>query len=75
VVDPAGPLKRLRKPEPGPVFVLDFDSFWEPDTIPAFSAPDLLVACDELRAPARTLFDQLMTPRLVDRVFRKEDAE
>lgn len=72
VVDPAGPLRRLLKPKPGPVFVLDFDSFWQPDTIPAFTEADLLIACDELRAPARTLFDQLMTRRLVDEVFRKE---
>jgi len=74
VVDPAGPLKRLTKPKPGPVFMLDFDSYWQPDTIPAFSTPALLLACDELREPARALFDQLMTSRLVDEVFRKDPA-
>ncbi|MBL8776496.1 MAG: TIGR04255 family protein [Acidimicrobiales bacterium] len=72
VVDPSGPLRRPLPPPTGPVFVLDFDSFWQPDLIPAFRTPDLLVACDQLRGPARSLFDQLLTDRLIDDVFRKD---
>jgi len=72
LVDPAGPLKRPRRPLAGPIFGLDFDSYWQPDTIPAFSTPELLAAVDVLRGPARSMFDQLMTPRLVDEVFRRD---
>ncbi len=52
------------------MFVLDFDSFWEPSGIPAFDAATLVRACDELRAPVRDLFDQMITPQLAD-VFRE----
>lgn len=71
VINPAGPLKRPKAVPGGPAFVLDFDSFWEPGGIPAFVAADLLTACDELRAPVRTLFDQMITPALAS-VFRGE---
>lgn len=70
VVASAGPLRRLRVTE-GPIFMLDFDSFWQPSDIPSFSADGLVSACDELRAPIRNLFDGLVTVRLVDEVFRK----
>lgn len=72
VVDPSGPLKRPTIPPPGPTFVLDFDSFWQPSDIPAFLAADLLGTCDDLRAPVRSLFDELISKRLVDEVFRRE---
>jgi uncharacterized protein (TIGR04255 family) len=72
IVDPSGPLKRVRIPPPGPVFVLDFDSYWQPADIPAFTASELIVACDALRAPIRSLFDRLTSMRLVDEVFKKE---
>ena len=71
VVAAVGPLRRLRAPT-GPIFVLDFDSFWQPDEIPAFSAVDLVQSCDDLRAPVRTLFTELVKDRLVDEVFRRE---
>lgn len=72
VVDPAGPLKRLPAPSLGPVFILDFDSFWQPTDIPAFSAAELVVICDDLRAPVRALFDQLISKRVIDEVFKME---
>jgi uncharacterized protein (TIGR04255 family) len=72
VVNPLGPLRRPDPPPPGPLFLLDFDSFWEPATIPHFAVDELLTTCDTLRVPTRSLFDQLITPRLVDEVFRKE---
>lgn len=60
VVNPVGPLRRPNPPPPGPLFLLDFDSFWEPPTIPRFDVEELLVSCDELRAPIRVLFDHLV---------------
>ncbi|MCA1601249.1 MAG: TIGR04255 family protein [Acidobacteria bacterium] len=74
VVDPSGPLRRPQPPPPGGAFVLDFDSFWHPSGIPTFSSEDLLNACDGLRDPVRRLFDQLISQRLIDEVFRKESA-
>ncbi len=74
VVDPAGPLKRLSAPGIGPAFILDFDSFWQPTDIPAFSAAELVVICDDLRAPVRALFDQLVSKRLIDEVFKMESG-
>lgn len=71
VVAPSGPLRRLRAPT-GPIFMLDFDSFWQPEEIPAFSADGLVQSCDDLRAPVRTLFTELVNDRLVDEVFRME---
>jgi uncharacterized protein (TIGR04255 family) len=73
VVAPAGSLKRAHPPKPGPLFVLDFDSFWEPSGIPAFAEGNLLKACDELRAPEKRLFEQLVSPKLVEEVFRREN--
>jgi uncharacterized protein (TIGR04255 family) len=72
VVQSGGVLKRPFAPGPGPVFIMDFDSFWQPSDIPAFATESLLAACDELRRPARALFDQLITDRLINDVFRKE---
>jgi uncharacterized protein (TIGR04255 family) len=74
VVNPIGPLRRPDPPAPGPLFLLDFDSFWEPPTIPRFDVDELLSTCDGLREPTRSLFDQLITSRLVDDVFRKEKS-
>lgn len=74
VVAPAGPLRRLRAPT-GPIFMLDFDSFWQPDEIPRFSAEELVRSCDELRAPVHTLFTGLVSDRLVNDVFRKEPTK
>lgn len=72
VVTPVGPLKRANPPGPGPLFVLDFDSFWQPSGIPPFVAAELLDACDELRSPTRRLFDQLISPKLINEIFKKE---
>jgi uncharacterized protein (TIGR04255 family) len=73
VVSSGGPLKRPRPPKPWPVFVLDFDSFWDPTDIPPFETASLVKACDDLRAPVRQLFDQMATPQLVN-VYREEVA-
>ncbi len=73
-VNPSGPLRRPNPPPPGPFFLLDFDSFWEPSTIPVFDVEELLGTCDELRLPTRALFDQIVTDMLKDDVFRKDDS-
>jgi uncharacterized protein (TIGR04255 family) len=73
-VDPGGPLRRPDPPPPGPFFLLDFDSFSEPSTIPLFDVEELLQTCDELRLPTRALFDQIVTESLIDDVFRKDGS-
>jgi len=70
-VNPDGPLKRLSPPAPGPLFALDFDSFWLPSDIPEFEPETLMDVCDRLKDPVRTLFDALMTDELLTE-FRKE---
>jgi len=75
VVPANGPLRRPSEPPPGPQFSLDFDCFWEPAGIPEFGPELLLATCDELRSPARTLFDLLVTHRLRDEVFMKEPSD
>jgi len=73
-VNPGGPLRRPDPPSAGPFFLLDFDSFSEPSTIPLFDVTELLQTCDALRVPIRALFDQIVTRRLIDEVFRKESS-
>lgn len=75
VVQPGGSLKRPDAPPPGPLFALDFDSFWEPSDIPEYDVAALLAVCDQLRAPVRTLFDLVVTDKLRDDVFMKEPAD
>ena len=71
VVNPAGPLKRPSPPGPGPLFALDFDCFWEPPDIPEFDPVTIMDTCDQLRRPIRTLFDMLVTDKLLAQ-FTKE---
>ena len=53
-INPEGPLDALSMPPPGPLFMLDFDSFWQPLDIPDFDPVKLIEVCDELRTPVRT---------------------
>ena len=69
VVSPDGPLKRPKVPQ-GPIFVLDFDSSWQPGDIPAFTAERITGAAERLRAPLRELFDSLVPPALLE-IFRQ----
>lgn len=73
-VQPRGSLNRLSAPSPGPFFLLDFDSFWEPQDIPQFDPAVLVGMCDVLRAPVRTLFDLVITEKLRRDIFMKEPA-
>jgi hypothetical protein len=74
-VEPRGVLNRPSAPSPGPLFVLDFDSFWEPSDIPEFDPAVLIETCDALRAPVRTLFDLAVTDKLRRDVFMKEPSD
>jgi uncharacterized protein (TIGR04255 family) len=74
-VQPRGSLNRPSAPPPGPLFVLDFDSFWEPPGIPEFDPAGLIETCDALRAPVRALFDLVITDKLRREVFMKEPTD
>lgn len=59
-------------PAPGPFFKLDIDSYWQPETIPEFSTPQILDTTDKLHEPVRSMFEQLITDRLRKEVLRHE---
>lgn len=69
VVTPAMPLRRPTNPPSGPVFVLDFDSSWQPDMFPTFSPAELITTCDLLHVPASATFESFITDKLRN-VFR-----
>ncbi|HVV36956.1 MAG TPA: TIGR04255 family protein [Acidimicrobiales bacterium] len=72
---PAAPTRRLNPAEPGPYFLLDTDSFWEPSLqTPEFDAAGVLSRCDDLHTPTRKIFDAITTERLRTDVFEKERA-
>lgn len=62
-----------RHVEPGPFFLFDIDSFWEPSGgIPEWDVDWLLGQCDQLHAPIRALFEGVITDKLRDEVLRVE---
>lgn len=73
-VTPEGPLRRRPKPRPGPFFVMDFDSYWEPGGLPEFDPDSLVDTCDLLHTPASALFEGFVTDRLRDEIFRKDGS-
>lgn len=68
VVAANGPLRRDRVPS-GELFMLDFDSSWQPTEIPEFRSTTVVETAALLREPIRTMFDALVTPSLLE-VFR-----
>ena len=72
-VNPVGPLRRPGPSRTGAFFLLDFDAFWEPATIPIWNTTDILETYDQLRQPVRALFDTVITDRLVEDVFNREE--
>lgn len=68
-VDPAGDLKRSAPP-PGPFFLIDIDSFWEPENVLEMERERLLRASDDLHMPVRRLFEALITEKLRKEVLR-----
>ena len=73
-IDPSSDLRRVRRTDGGPFFLIDIDSFWTPaDAVPEYERDMLMAQCDELHEPIRTLFEGIITDRLRDEVFRTND--
>lgn len=73
VVSPKGSLRLRPKLHGGSFFLMDIDSFWLPeDGLQDFSVDTTLKLCDGLRKPMRELFEDSITHRLRNDVFRKE---
>jgi len=70
-VDPSSDLRRVKTAEGGLFFLMDVDSFWTPDgPIPEYNRDFLLSTCNDLHAPVRALFEDMITDRLRDEVLR-----
>lgn len=70
--DPNAELRRIVATPPGPFFLLDIDSFWQPETdVPEYEAGVVLSYADDLHTPVRTLFESTITDRYRDEVLRK----
>jgi len=64
---------RRPMPPPGPYFLLDIDSFWQPSQIvPRLETERVLSVADRLHAPVREIFESLITDRLRKEVLRDE---
>lgn len=71
-VDPNGDLKRKTPSYPGKFFMLDLDSFWLPESeVPAYSNSLVAETGETLHAPVREMFEQCITDKLRNEVFRK----
>lgn len=71
-VDPNADLRRKTPVYPGKFFLLDLDSFWIPESeVPEFSESIIAKTGDLLHAPVREMFEQCITERLRNEVFRK----
>ena len=65
------PQLRRATPPPGPLFVLDIDSFWQPGAdVPEMTAATVLGVVDQLHQPVREMFESLITERLREEVLR-----
>ncbi|MCY4560064.1 MAG: TIGR04255 family protein [Chloroflexi bacterium] len=74
-VNPAGPTRR-RDPRPaGLFFLLDSDSSWHGATeVPEFRADWICERCDLLHRPVSEFFRIVVTDRLCDEVFNRQEA-
>jgi uncharacterized protein (TIGR04255 family) len=71
-IPPGGPLKR-DYPPPGPFFLFDIDSFWQPEAeAPRFEVPAVAELLDELHEPISMLFESLITEKLRSEVLRND---
>ncbi len=67
----SSPELRRPTPPPGPFFLLDIDSFWQPsDVAPVMATDIVLQAMDRLHTPVRQLFEGLITDKLREEVLR-----
>lgn len=72
-VDPKGPTRRKNPARPGPFFLLDSDSWWEPsDEVPPFTEAKVSNVCTRLHPPLRHIFGVVSQERLMS-VFRNEE--
>jgi uncharacterized protein (TIGR04255 family) len=65
------PLRRRQVSGDGPTFVLDIDSYWQPQVPPAFSSDTAMKAFEELHQPTGSAFQSCLTEKLRSE-FRKE---
>lgn len=64
---------RRPMPPPGPYFLLDIDSFWQPSQIvPRLETDRVLGIADRLHTPVREIFESLISERLRKEVLRGE---
>ena len=62
---------RRPMPAPGPFFLLDIDSFWQPSEVsPTLELNSVLSKLDELHMPVREMFESLITEKLRKEVLR-----
>lgn len=67
----SNPELRRPMPAPGPFFLLDIDSFWEPTgEVPHLTSQDVLATVDRVHAPVRQVFENLITEKLREEVLR-----
>lgn len=70
-VDPVGDLRRTTPP-PGPYYLLDLDSFWEPaEEKPTLDWENIEERFNETALAAYTLFEQLITDGFREEVLRR----
>lgn len=71
-VPPGGLLERPA-PAPGPFFLLDIDSFWQPTgEVPRFNIEWVLATTEGLHTPVSDLFEALITDKLRTEVLRHD---
>lgn len=71
-VNPNGPTRRRRPPAAGAFFLLDSDSYWEPDdVVPEFRTSTVVELCDQLHPPTRAIFEAVSTGKLRDEVYNQ----
>jgi uncharacterized protein (TIGR04255 family) len=65
-------LRRVTPAQPGPYFLMDIDSFWTPSgPIPEYNRSELVAIYQDLYAPARAVFQDMLTDRLKDDLLRR----
>ena len=75
-VDPEGPTRRRDPHPPGPFFLLDSDSYWHDETeVPEFDADWICERCDLLHQPVSEFFQIVVTDKLRDEVFNKQEGD
>lgn len=70
-IDPASDLRQNKRSDAGEYFLMDIDSFWTPeDSLPEYDREKLSGTFDDLHAPAKMLFEEMITDRLREEVFQ-----